>query len=238
MNAMYISVIIPTWNRRQLLAACLDSLAAQTFRDFEIIVVDDGSTDGTAAYLADAYPHVRVVSLARNSGFATAINAGIRQAQSDWLFLLNNDMTLEPSCMELLADAASQDLASLIAPLVLCQDQPQLIYGAGDRQYVSGRPEAIGHGQPVDTFVHPRRIFGVSAGAALYDRSVFERIGLFDESFGAYFEDSDLNFRAKLAGFRACVVPEARAYHLGSASLNARHLWRAPGNAAATICSS
>ncbi|HEO69740.1 MAG TPA: glycosyltransferase, partial [Candidatus Hydrogenedentes bacterium] len=220
-----ISVVIPTWNRKHLLAECLDSLAEQTFRDFEIIVVDDGSTDDTAAMLRDAYPGVRVVGLPENQGFCVATNAGIRETRGELVLLLNNDMTLEPDALDQLTTGA--DGAQLCAPLVLWRDAPETVYGAGDVQRASGRPESIGFRARLDAFQAPDAVFGVSAGAGLYRRSVFEQVGLLDERFEAYFEDSDLNFRARLAGFRARHVPQAVAYHVGSASIEGRTWWRA-----------
>ncbi|MCC6695549.1 MAG: glycosyltransferase family 2 protein [Candidatus Hydrogenedentes bacterium] len=222
-----LSVIIPTWNRRELLVECLESLAAQSRRADQIIVVDDGSADDTAAYVAREWPGVRLVRLERNSGFCVAVNAGIRVAAGDWVFLLNNDMTLEPDCLERLMEAADQGSAAMLAPLVLFHDDPDTIYSAGDRQRANGRPEAIGFRQRLDVYQFPKMIFGVSGGAGLYKREVFDRVGPLDECFVAYFEDSDLNFRARLAGFEAQFVREAIAYHVGSASLGGRTWWRA-----------
>lgn len=220
-----ISVIIPTWNQRALLAECLDSLMSQTRPAAEIIVVDDGSTDDTREYVATHYETVRLIVLERNRGFAAAVNAGIHAATGSYLVLLNNDMTLEPDFLEHLAARADAG-SDLVAPLILWKDSPELIYSAGDRQRSDGRPEAIGFRAPRDSFVLPDTIFGVSAGAALYRREVFDRIGLLDERFVAYFEDSDLNFRARLAGFHAALEPKAVAYHVGSASLAGKTWWR------------
>lgn len=220
-----VSIVVPTWNRKDLIGACLESLGAQTFRAFEVVVVDDGSTDGTEAFLAEAYPDVRVVRLEQNRGFCVAANAGIRAAQRELVFLLNNDMTLEPDCLEKLVAAADASDAAMFGPLVLFQDEPETIYSAGDAQRQDGRPESIGF-RCTRAFHFPDRVFGVSAGAGLYRREVFDKIGLFDERFVAYFEDSDLNFRARLAGFDADFVEGAVAYHIGSASLEGRNWWR------------
>lgn len=222
-----ISIIIPTWNRCGLVCECLASVRQQTFKDFEALVVDDASADGTAEFLAERFPGVRVVRLSKNQGFARAINAGIREARGAWLFLLNNDMTLAPDCLEKLVEGAQETGAAMVTPLVLMQNEPERIYGAGDAQQAGGRPEAIGHGVALADFKPPDRIFGVSAGCALYRREVFDAVGLFDERFGAYFEDSDVSFRARLAGFEAALIFEGRAWHRGSASLDGRHLWRA-----------
>ncbi|HPG65372.1 MAG TPA: glycosyltransferase family 2 protein [Candidatus Hydrogenedentes bacterium] len=222
-----LSVVIPTWNRKGLLEECLTSLAHQFFRDFEIVVVNDGSTDGTEAMLKERYPEVRVVALPENRGFCRAINAGIREARGSLLFLLNNDMTLEPDCIERLALAAENSTAALFAPLVLWRDAPDTVYSAGDRIRRDGRPEAVAFRCPLLEFTAPDEVFGVSAGAGLYRKAVFNQIGLFDERFGAYFEDADLAFRARLAGFDVRFVREAVAYHVGSASIEGRTWWRA-----------
>lgn len=220
-----ISVIIPTWNKRALLEECLQSLDKQIRPADEILVVDDGSTDDTRAWLADHWSGVRVVALERNRGFAAAVNTGIREAAGDYLVLLNNDMTLDSQFLELLEKRANAGV-DMVAPLILWKDSPERIYAAGDRQRVNGRPEAIGFREARDSFQLPERIFGVSAGAALYRREVFDRVGLLDERFVAYFEDSDLSFRARLAGFTAELEPAAIAYHVGSASLGGKTWWR------------
>ena len=222
-----ISIVIPSWNRRALLVECLTSLARQSYEHHETIVVDDASTDDTREVLAAEFPKVRCISLAKNRGFCGAVNSGLRAAKGPLVFLLNNDMTLEPECLAHLAEAAQASSGAIFAPLVLCRDDPARIYSAGDGQRADGRPSSIGHQQEKASFVHPGRIFGASGGAALYRREMLERIGLLDERFGAYFEDSDLNFRARLAGYEAHYAPEAILHHLGSASLDERHTWRA-----------
>lgn len=217
-----MAVIIPTWNGKALLAECLGSLRRQQVRPAEIIVVDDGSTDATSAFVRANYPDVRLITLEENRGFCAAVNAGINAARATWLFLLNNDMTLAPDCLVRLMEAAQQAPAALYAPVILWRDQPDVVYSAGDIQRRNGRPEPAGFNAPLATFAMPERIFGVCAGAGLYHRSVFERVGAFDPVFNVYFSDSDLSFRARLAGFEAHLVPEARTYHVGSASLSGR----------------
>ncbi len=221
-----ISIIIPTWNRSGLVADCLRTLEAQTFRDFEAVVVDDGSTDGTAECVARDFTWARLLRLPENRGFAQAVNAGIAEARGDWLFLLNNDMTLEPDCLERLLAGAEAANAHMAAPLVLWRDTPDVVYSAGDLQCANGRPESAGFRVPRAEFTAPPRVFGVSGGAGLIQRAVFERVGLLDTRFVAYFEDADLCFRARMAGYDAVFVGDAVAYHIGSASLAGRAWWR------------
>lgn len=222
-----LTVIIPTLNRCDLLGECLDSLANQTRADFAILVVDDGSSEDIEGFVGEACPGAQVVQLPRNRGFATAVNAGIRAVDGGAIMLLNNDMTLEPDCIETLMRGLKLTGADVAAPLVLWKDDPGIVYSAGDAQRVDGRPESIGFREPRSAFEPPQSIFGASAGAAIYRAGLFAEVGLFDEKFIAYFEDSDLNFRLRLAGKETALVPEAVAYHEGSASLEGRRWWRA-----------
>lgn len=225
-TAPEISVVIPTWNGRALLTDCLDSLARQTFQDIEIIVVDDGSTDDTVDFLQAQYPAVRVAVLERNRGFAVAVNRGIGDVRGRWVFLLNNDVTLADDCLALLMAEARTDRYALLTPLVLWTEDPRLVYSAGDRIGVSGRPESIGYMAARDSVDGREAPFGVSGGYGLFRKDVLDQIGRLDPAFVAYFEDSDLCFRARWAGYAACVVPEALAWHAGSATIRGRTWWR------------
>ena len=222
-----ISIVIPTWNQCDLVSECLRSLRAQSFQEMEIIVVDDGSTDETVVTLQNDFSEVHIESLSKNNGFAVATNAGIRRATGEWIFLLNNDMTLEKECLALLLQKATDDDAKMAAPLVLWRDEPDVVYSAGDLIRTNGRPESHGFRVPRSEFQAPETIFGVSAGAGLFHKTLFETVGLLDESFTAYFEDSDLCFRARLAGFNATLAVDAVAYHVGAASIAGKSWWRA-----------
>ena len=225
-TAPAISIVIPTWNRCGLLFECLHSLDCQTFRDFEIIVVEDGGTDDTVALLRSRRPEVRLVERTANGGFARAANDGILLARGEYIFLLNNDMTLHPDCLALLIAQARRSGMDMLSPLVLWRDNPETVYAAGDRIRRSGRPESIGFRMPRAALAIQEEVFGVSAGAGLYHRRVFDVVGMLDERFVAYFEDSDLSLRARLAGFRAGLCAKAVALHVGSASLEGRTWWR------------
>jgi len=221
-----VSIIIPTWNRRDLVMACLESLSGQTFSEAETIVVDDASSDDTVEVVGRAYPEAKIQRLPENRRFAAAVNSGIRRARGEWVFLLNNDVTMAPDALERLVEAAETQDADMAGPLILWRGNPDTIYSAGDRIGVNGRPESIGFREPLAGFVFPDTVFGVSAAAGLYRKSLFDRVGLLDERFVAYFEDSDFCFRARLAGARAVLAPGAVAYHIGSASIEGQTWWR------------
>lgn len=223
MNDVSLTVVIPSYNQGDLLRECLKSIAEQTVRPSEIVVVDDGSTEDIAGMLVRNFPYVRAIRLDRNSGFCRAANVGAQAATTQYVFLLNNDMTLAPDCIELLLRDA--DLRTILTPLVLFKAEPDVIYCAGDRILTSGRPEPIGFRETLADFSAPSRVFGATGGAMLVPRAVFDRAGYFDESFVAYFEDADLCMRARWAGFDCALVPGAVAYHVGSASLGGK-TWR------------
>jgi GT2 family glycosyltransferase len=226
MSGEDITIIIPVYNRVDLLRDCLDSLGRQSCSGFRLMVVDDASQEDVASCVMDAAPDALFIRRDENGGFARAVNDGLRRAETPLVFLLNSDMTLEPDCLERLADGLLDSGAAMACPLVLFRDDPDIIYSAGDTIRRGGRPESIGFRRPLAGFTYDRHPFGVSAGAALYRREIFDTVGLFDETFVAYFEDADLCMRARAAGFRAACVPEAVAYHVGSASLAGNTLWR------------
>lgn len=218
MAAPGASVIIPTWNGAELLAAALESLEAQTFRPFEVIVVDNGSTDGTVDRLAPAHPEVRWVRFSENRGFAAAVNAGIRAARADIVALLNNDTEAEPGWLGALVDALERhpDAGSAASRMLRFDDRSR-IDSAGVQLGLYG--SQIGEGAADGpTFDVERDVFAACAGAAAYRRAALEEVGLFDERYFAYFEDVDVGARLQLAGYRCVYVPEAVVYHHGSAT--------------------
>ena len=221
-----LTIIIPTFNRCDLLGECLTSIGEQSGVAIKALVVDDGSTEDVTGYLKKNFMGVRVIRHERNRGFAATVNVGLREVDTPYVMLLNNDMTLEPDCIERMMKAMKELDVDMIAPLVVWKDDPQTIYSAGDRIRVNGRPESYGFRAPRRGFVFPSEVFGVSAGAAIYKKSVFDKIGLLDERFVAYFEDADWCFRARLAGFTAGLAPEAVARHVGSASQSGATWWR------------
>jgi GT2 family glycosyltransferase len=210
-----VSIIIPNWNGEALLPTCLESLRRQSYRDFETIVVDNASKDGSLALLQRDYPEVRVISLARNLFFAGAVNEGIRRSQGELVALLNNDTEADPAWLgELVGALDRHPQAGLAASKLLLFDRRDTLHSAGDFYRVSGVPGNRGVWQRDNgRFDREMEVFGACAAAALYRRAMLEDIGLLDEDLRGYCEDVDLSFRAQLAGYRCIYVPSARVYH-------------------------
>lgn len=224
--AKRVTIVIPTYNGLRYLIPCLESLRAQTYRDFQVMVVDDGSTDGTAASVAQAYPDVALIRFRRNGGLARAQNAGFAATASALVVFLNNDTEAEPDWLERLvwtADAYPDAWA--VAGKLRLWDRRAVLHAAGDGFGIDGVPRNLGvweddRGQWDDG----RWIWGPQGGAALYRRAALaalsdDAIGTpFDPSFFMYCEDVDLNWRARLAGYETAFAPEAVIYHHLSAT--------------------
>ncbi|RDI76260.1 putative glycosyltransferase [Gaiella occulta] len=208
------TVVIPSWNGADLLADCLAALWRQTLPPGEVIVIDNGSTDGTAAMLAEAFPEVRLVGLDRNRGFAAAVNAGIRASDTPLIALLNNDAVAEPGWLAALVEAADGERVGMVASKIVDAADPGRIEGIGLEVDPEGNPRQIGRGEPDGPgFVRCREVFGPIAAAALYRRQLLDEVGLFDEDFFAYLEDVDLAWRARRAGWRCLYAPGAVVAH-------------------------
>ncbi len=217
---MSVSVVIPTWNGRALLDLALASLEHQSLAPDEVIVVDNGSSDGTAEHVRSRWPAVTLVALPANLGFAAATNRGIERAHGDVVALINNDVELHPDFLrELVAALEADPGAASAAAKMLRFDDRGVIDATGDTLRWSGIALQRGQGEADrGQYDAPGRVFSACAGAAAYRRSAFEEVGLFDEAFFAYLEDVDWGFRAQLAGHGCVYAPSAIAYHVGAAS--------------------
>ena len=215
-----VSVIIPNWNGAHHLPTCLESLRRQTFRDFEVIVVDNGSTDGSLDLLARDFPEVRVLPLGENRGFAGACNAGIRAAQGEIIVLLNNDTEADPHWLEeIVAAFERHPEAGIVASKMLLFDQRDTFHTAGDFYRLDGVPGNRGAWQKdVGQYETEEYVFSACGGSAAYRRGMLDRIGLLDEDFFYSCEDVDLAWRAQLAGWRCVYAPRAVVYHKLSAT--------------------
>ncbi|HLQ31617.1 MAG TPA: glycosyltransferase family 2 protein [Chloroflexota bacterium] len=214
-----VTVSIPNWNGARYLRACLDSLRAQSFQDFDVAVVDNGSTDDSLQILAEDYPQVRIVGWETNRGVAAAFNEGVRQCRGELLALLNNDMEVAPDWLAALVQALERDpKAGAAASKILFIDR-RTINSAGDVYRRDGIPGNRGvHEIDQGQYDRTEYVFGASGGASLFRRQLFDEIGFFDERLVSYCEDVDWAWRLQLAGYRCLYVPEAVAYHWGSAT--------------------
>ena len=211
------SVVIPSFNGRDLLATCLASIARHRPASvaLEVIVADDASTDGTAAWLAAAHPWVQVVRLERNGGFCAAANAGIAAARGAVIQLLNNDTEVQPGWIEAGLAAFADPAVGSVAPLVLVRSDPERVDSAGDQYAVVGWPSKRGHGQATSRWISAPagRVFGASGSSAFYRGEALRRVGGYDPSFGSYYEDVDLAFRLRWAGYDCVYAPDCRIWH-------------------------
>jgi GT2 family glycosyltransferase len=219
-----VTVVIPTFNGEKFLPGCLDALARQRFVSFRVVVVDNGSTDSSLAILAERYPAVSVILMGRNTGFAPAVNAGIRGSDTELVALLNNDAEPSPEWLGELVSALDADPgAGFCASKMVDSRDPRTIESAGDCYASNGRSLPRGFlERDIGQYDTPAEVFGACAGAALYRRSLFDRVGLFDERLVSYKEDVDLDFRAWLAGIRCIYVPSAVCRHIGGATSGGR----------------
>jgi GT2 family glycosyltransferase len=221
-NLPAVSVIIVVWNSGKLLRQCLSKLARQTFKDFDIVVIDNGSTDERVRDILDEFPslNLQLKILDRNVGFSAANNLGVQLAQGRLIALLNADAFPEPDWLEQLLEAERKNPDfTFFSSRQIQANSPHLLDGTGDAYHVSGLAWRWHYNQPVEKFGGKQvEVFSACAAAALYRKSDFMKIGGFDEEYFSYFEDVDLSFRLRLAGGKCLYIPKAVVYHVGSAS--------------------
>lgn len=216
---LVVSVIIVSHNGIHLLGECLDALRAQSFRDFEVIVVDNGSTDGSVDFIREAYPEVKVIAMDKNTGFGGGNNAGIKEARGKYIALLNNDAVAHKDWLKALIEAAenSPEGYGMWASKTLLYDRRDIIDTAGHLIYPDGLNVGRGKGETATgRYQLEEEVFFPSSAAALYLKKMLDDIGLFDEDFFAYGDDTELGLRARLAGWKCLFVPTAVAYHKSS----------------------
>lgn len=223
MSGPAVSVIIVAYQSQPVLARCLIQLKAQTFTDFEIILVDNGSVDGAARAAAKADPSLVFLENGRNLGFAEANNRAARTARGRWLALLNPDAFAEPDWLErLMAATEAHPDTDAFTSLQLAADDPTLLDGAGDAMTLIGLPYRMGYRRPRPATISAGEVFAPCGAAMLVRRDVFVGMGGFEPRFFAYCEDMDFGYRLRLAGGRTRLVPDAVVAHVGSSTLGAR----------------
>ena len=219
------TVVIPNYNGIAYIKNCLDSL----YVDMEetacnVIVVDNHSTDGSRELLKKEYPWITLITFEENTGFCKAVNAGIEAADTEYVILLNNDTTVEKgfvSALEKVMDFYPKAFSA--GAKMVDMKNPSVIDDAGDFYCALGWAFARGCGKPADKYVKVKEVFSACGGAAIYRKSILDKIGLFDELHFAYLEDLDIGYRAKIHGYRNYFAPDAVVHHAGSASSGSRH---------------
>ena len=216
---MRLSVIVVNWNSREDLKACLASLRAQSHRDLEVIVVDNGSTDGSVRMIQEEFPEIILLAESENLGFAEGCNRGIVASTSEWVAMLNNDAVAQPDwARELVAAALSAPpTCGMLQSLQLYLDRPEVVNSTGIVLTHKGQGRDRDLGKPFEPTSEQQEIFCPTAGAAAYRRAMLDEIrlpsGYFDRDHFLYYEDMDLGWRARLAGWSATYVPRSIVWH-------------------------
>lgn len=215
------TVIIPNFNGIQYIENCLHTLAEEPAH---LIVVDNGSVDGSRELVRDKFPSVKLECLDRNYGFCRAVNVGIQCSKTPYVILLNNDTEVEAGFVRALERPLEQhrDIFSGAAQMRSLR-QPKLIDDAGDYYCALGWAFACGKDKPIDGYQRGREIFAACGGAAIFRKRALDQIGLLDENHFAYLEDIDLGYRARIYGYRNIYIPEAVVYHAGSGASGSRY---------------
>lgn len=216
------TIIIPNYNGLSFMEPCFESLKEQTVRDFKVLVVDNGSTDGSVEWLKEH--RIPSIFLKENTGFSGAVNTGIRAADTPYVLLLNNDTRVEPGFVAAMERAMDQSPKIFsVSSRMIQMYHPELLDDAGDMYSILGWAYQRGVGRSSELYQKSCRIFSACAGAAIYRRAVFHEIGLFDEQHFAYLEDIDVGWRAKLYGYDNVYCPDAVVYHVGSGTSGSRY---------------
>lgn len=219
-----ISVVIPNFNGMQYVEDCLESLQQQSFTDYDVIFVDNGSQDGSLELVQEAYPWVKVIPLKENTGFCKAVNLGIEASETPYVVLLNNDTQVEPDFLkELYQGMERKPKAFSGAARMLQFHDRDKMDDAGNFYNCLGWAFALGKGKRQEHYQKERKIFASCAGAAIYRTELVKQLGAFDEEHFAYLEDIDLGYRAQIAGYENWYLPKAAVYHVGSGTTGSRY---------------
>ncbi len=215
MKKIIASIIIPTWNGKQFLPECLNSIKPQTFKSFEVIIVDNGSEDGTERFILDKYKWVKIIRLDKNYGFAYAINRGVRSSKGKYLVFLNNDTSVKKDWLNNLVLMAEKNpkIASINSKVLNYFNQKK-IDGLGIQINEVGQANSVGWNETDNgQFNKPFYIFGATGGASLFNKSIFEKVGMFDENYFMYSEEVDWAYRAQFMGYKSMFCPDAVVFH-------------------------
>lgn len=223
---MIVSVVTPNYNGEKFLKTFLDSLNEDSEYIGEVIIIDNGSSDGSVGYLKNNsynFPLV-LIENSENLGFAPAVNQGILKAKNELIFSINNDTEIKKGTIKALIDLinSSDEIFSVQAKM-LQYNNKDLIDDVGDEYNLLAWTKKTGENHHSDEYSQVKEIFSSCAGAAMYKKSILDEIGLFDDNFFAYMEDVDLALRSKINGYKNLLCPEAIVYHIGSATSGSRY---------------
>jgi len=225
MSCPKVNIVILNWNGKENTINCLESLKLTTYSNYKVIIVDNGSTDGSVKYFKNHYPEIELIENKENLGFAEGNNVAIKRIlgrkEIKYICLLNNDTLVKPGWLEYLVSALESDEnIGSCQPKILSLINPEIIDAVGISINKYGLAGQDGNNEKdLGQYNKELEIFGVCAGAALYRAKMLNQIGLFDKDFFAYYEDVDLAIRARLFGWRSVCVPQAVIYHIHSATL-------------------
>ena len=218
-----VTIIIPNYNGKKLLENCIKTLERQTCQEFKLLVIDNGSTDGSTLVTSESLD-MEMVALPENTGFCGAVNLGFEMTTTPYAILLNNDTEAEPHFVEeLLKGIRQSERIFSCGAQMLDFKQRELLDNAGDLYTLPGWAVARGKGRPAADYGKQTDVFSCCGGAVIYRMSVLKQIGVMDEKHFAYLEDLDLGYRARIAGYRNRYIPDAKVYHVGSATTGSRY---------------
>ncbi|MFE4712015.1 glycosyltransferase family 2 protein [Paenibacillus sp. NPDC056722] len=221
------SIVIPNYNGRKFLEVCLRSLYEQKETSeisFEVILVDNASTDLSVDFVRAEFPEIIVIELDRNYGFSRAVNEGMYVSKGEFIILLNNDTEVDGNWLVSLYRHINQSKSAFsVSSNMIRFDERDIIDDAGDELTLFGWAFKRGDGKKVSEFQGSGHIFSSCAGAAIYRKSILNEIGLFDEDFFAYLEDVDIGYRAKLYGYHNYYCQDAIVYHIGSGTSGSQY---------------
>ena len=219
-----VTVVIPNYNGKEYIEVCLNSIKKQTFKDYKVLIIDNASKDGSCEIIRDNYKEFELVVNNRNEGFCRAVNQGIEMSDTEYVLLLNNDTELHEQFLEnMVKEIEKSDKIFSVSSKMINYYDRSVMDDAGDGYTVLGWQYQRGISQSVDNYTKSADVFSSCAGAALYRKSVFEKIGLFDEMYFAYMEDIDIGYRARIYGYRNVYCPGAKVYHIGSATTGSKY---------------
>ena len=219
-----VTVVIPNYNGKEYIEVCLDSIRKQTFKDYKVLIIDNASEDGSCEIIRDNYKEFELVVNDKNEGFCKAVNQGIKMSDTKYVLLLNNDTELHECFLEnMVMEIEKSDRIFSVSSKMINYYDRSVMDDAGDGYTILGWQYQRGISQSVDSYTKGTDVFTSCAGAALYRKSVFEKIGLFDEMHFAYMEDIDIGYRARIYGYRNVYCPSARVYHIGSATTGSKY---------------